>query len=265
MSRRLLAAMSGWGKSYHAQAIMEASIPAFTYVPILDFKDEYRGLVKAGLVSHFIVGPKELKWSSGTWRKFLEENPKVALARHRLTPEQWQQVAARVTTAARRLAQEPDSDGSLAVIDEAHFVAPQQGSVPSAIEGLATTGRGEGASSLWITQRLAKLEKTVTSQCDETLAGGFTSPPDRRALAPEYPEEVHDPEAATVSGLPSALEGDDGPVPLRKFKDDAGNTVGSEWIYSNNSGERERRDTRKMSMDTTHYGPEGNPIQDPTY
>jgi len=263
VSRRLLAAMSGWGKSYHGQGIMEASIPAFDYVAILDFKDEFRGLVKAGLAVHFIVGPAHRGWSADDWRELLKANGAVVFARHNLTPEDWRAVAARIVTAARDLA--PNSDGSLVAIDEAHFVAPQVGSVPTAIEGLATTGRGEGASSLWITQRLAKLEETVVSQADETLAGGFESSNDRAKLDPEYPERVHNPTADRVAHLPEELHAADGPLPLRKFEDDDGHTVGSEWIYSNAAGDRERRDTRNMSMSTTHYGPEGNPIQDPDY
>lgn len=264
MSRRLLAAMSGWGKSFHAQAIMEASIFAFAYVAVLDFKDEYRGLVKAGLASHYIVGPAELSWSVGTWRQFFEANGAVVLARHELKPEEWQTVAARVTSALRKLA--PESEGSLVVVDEAHFVAPQQGNVPEAIEGLATTGRGEGASSMWVTQRLAKLEETVVSQCDEKLVGGFESKNDRNKIDPEYPQDVHNPVASNLPPLPEEIQTNDGEnLPLRKFEDGDGNTVGSEWIYSDNSGEKERRDTRGMEMETTHYGPEGNPIHDPEY
>lgn len=256
--------MSGWGKSYHAQAIMEASIPEFDYVAILDFKDEYRGLVKAGLARHFIVGPKEARWSTETWQQFLEQNGAVVFARHQLKPETWQKVAARIITASRRLAQQ--SGSALVAIDEAHFVAPQQGTVLDAVEGLATTGRGEGASSLWITQRLAKLEKTVVSQCDETLLGGFSAPQDRSQIQAEYPVDVHNPELnGEIHGLPEELHADDGPLPLRKFEDDDGHTVGSEWVYANNSGEKERRDTRGMTMETTHYGPEGNPITDPAY
>jgi len=257
--------MSGWGKSYHGQAIMESSIPAFDYVPILDFKDEYRGLVKSGLASHLLVGPREATWSVVDWRTFLESNGAVVLARHQLKPERWRTVCARISQAARDLAG-PGNNGSLVVVDEAHFVAPQRGTVPPAIEGLATTGRGEGASSLWITQRLAKLEETVVSQADETLAGGFTSGNDRAKLDPEYPEYVHNPEhQGTIHGLPEELHADDGAVSLRKFEDEDGNTTGSEWIYSNAKGERERRDTSNMSMETTHYGPEGHPIQDPDY
>lgn len=262
MSRRLIAAMSGWGKSYHAQAIMENSIPAFDYAAVLDFKDEYRGLVEGGIASHLIVGPNEQRWTRETWREFFEQNGAVVLARHRLSPEQWREVSARVVGALRELARENGS--ALIAVDEAHFVAPQRGTVPDEIEGLATTGRGEGASSLWITQRLAKLEETIVSQADETLAGAFSSRNDRQKLDPEYPEAVHNPQADSIRGLPEELHADEGAIPLRKFEEN-GSTIGSEWVFADNKGNLERRNTRGMQMETTHYGAEGNPLKDPEY
>lgn len=268
MTRRLLAAMSGWGKSYHAQGIMEASAPAFDQFVVLDYKDEYRGLVLGGLAKHFIVGPRETAWTTADWRAFLERNPKVVLARHQLPPETWREVCARIVQAVRQTAPTLDNGGLIA-IDEAHFVAPQRGTVPDAIEGLATTGRGEGASSLWITQRLAKLEETVVSQADELLAGGFRSGNDRGKIDPEYPEAIHNPEATAVPALPSELQVDGENLPLRKFTeigdDGEEHTVGSEWVYSDDGGNRERRNTQGMSMETTHYGKEGHPLRDPEY
>ena len=258
MTRRLLGAMSGHGKSYLAQSLIERNIPEFEHVAVLDFKDEYRGLVKAGFASHFIVGPKEAAWNVSVWESFLAENGAVVLARYNLPPDEWQTVCARIIKAARRLGD------SLTAIDEAHFVAPQTGKVPDAIEGLATTGRGEGASSLWITQRLAKLEKTVVSQCDETVLGAFAAKQDRNQIQAEYPVDVHNPAVSRVSSLPEELHAPDaGPVPLRQFEDDAGHTIGSEWVFANTAGEMDRWDTRNLSMESTHYGPEGNPIHDP--
>jgi len=163
--------MSGWGKSWYAQLLFETNLPEFDYVGIFDYKDEYRGLVKAGLASHYIVGERETAWSVDDWETFFESNPKVVLARHRLKPEEWRDVVADAVQALRNLA--GPKHAALAGIDEAHFVAPQSGKIPDAVEGLATTGRGEGASSMWITQRLAKLDETVGSQCDERLVGGF--------------------------------------------------------------------------------------------
>ncbi len=93
--------------------------------------------------------------------------------------------------------------------------------------------------------------------------GGFTSDRDRGKIDPEYPEDVHNPQARSVPHLPEELQADGESIALRRFEDD-GSTVGSEWIYSDNSGNMERRDTREMNMQTTHHGPEGHPIHDPS-
>ena len=115
---------------------------------------------------------------------------------------------------------------------------------------------------MWITQRLAKLDETVGSQCDERLVGGFSGDRDRAKIDPEYPEDVHNPQARSIGRLPEELQIDGESVALRCFEED-GSTVGSEWVYSNNKGEMERRDTREMNMQTTHHGPEGHLIHDP--
>ena len=227
---------------------------------IFDYKDEYRGIVKAGLASHYIVGERETAWSVDDWETFFEANRKVVLARHRLPPEEWREMVANAVQALRNLA--GADTAALAGIDEAHFVAPQSGKIPDAIEGLSTTGRGEGASSIWVTQRPAKLDEDVVSQCDERIAGGLTSGRDRGKIDPEYPEDVHNPQARSIGRLPEELRVDGENLALRRFEED-GSTVGSEWVYSNNKGEMERRDTREMEMQTTHHGPEGHPIHDP--
>lgn len=266
--------MSGWGKSYHAQGIMEASAPEFDLFALLDYKDEYRGLVKHDLAAHYLVGPVELNWSVADWRRFFDENPKVVLAKHGLNDEEWRQVSNRIVGAFRSICG-ADTAG-LCAIDEAHISAPQNGSTPENIQNLATTGRGEGASSMWITQRLALLEKTIVTQADETLMGGFMRSQDRDQIGAEYPVDLHNPKAADVGPVQADLVPEDhedrieGDVahavpPLRKFVDDQGHTVGSEWVYANAEGDVERRDTREMEMESTHFGPEGHPIHDPTY
>jgi len=260
VTRRLLVAMSGWGKSWYAQLLFETNLPEFDYVGIFDYKDEYRGIVKAGLASHYIVGERETAWSVDDWETFFEANRKVVLARHRLPPEEWREMVANAVQALRNLA--GADTAALAGIDEAHFVAPQSGKIPDAIEGLSTTGRGEGASSIWVTQRPAKLDEDVVSQCDERIAGGLTSGRDRGKIDPEYPEGVHNPQARSIGRLPKELRVNGENLALRRFEED-GSTVGSEWVYSDNKGEMERRDTREMEMQTTHHGPEGHPIHDP--
>lgn len=265
----LEAAQSGWGKSAKAQNLMEKNAPDYDRMVVLDFKDEYRGLVKADIAAWWIAGPKEQRWSKSQWRTFIEANPKVVLARHNdLNAEAWRDLAAVVVDAAR------DLGDVLIVIDEAHFVAPQRGKTPPAVKGLATTGRGEGASSIWVTQRLSEMEETVIAQCQSRLLGGFESSADldKVARVVEYPEALHNPQAGRVQNSPEELQPVDdsgtqskgGLVPsLRKFEDDDGNTIGSEWIYSDNTGERRRVDTRGMfdSMTSTHYGAQGKQIR----
>ncbi|WP_459194708.1 ATP-binding protein [Halosimplex sp. J119] len=257
----LLAAQSGWGKSFKAQHVMEENIPEYEHVVVLDYKDEYRGLPKAGLARWWIAGPRELKWSPEAWKEFIEENGKVVLARHeRVRAEQWREMAARVISGARR------TGDVLIVIDEAHFVAPQKKKVPEAVSGLATTGRGEGASSIWVTQRLSKAEEDVVSQCQARLLGGFESSADLNKVEniTEYPKDLHNPQIRSVPRAPEELlpPNRDEPMSLQKHVED-GDTVGSEWIYSDNEGTRERRNTRGLAaeMDSTHYGKQGKGLK----
>lgn len=259
-----LAAQSGWGKSAKAQEVMEKNAENYERMVVLDFKDEYRGLVKAELADWWIAGPKEARWKRSHWRSFLEDNEKVVLARHdALTAEHWRELAARVIAAAR------DLGDVLIVVDEAHFVAPQRQKTPSAVKGLATTGRGEGASSIWVTQRLSEMEETVISQWQAKLLGGFESSADLGKIGSivEYPTSLHNPQAGDVHAAPEELCPDgsaSGSVPaLRKFEDDDGNTIGSEWIYSDNSGDRRRIDTRGMfeNMASEHFGAQGKQIE----
>jgi hypothetical protein len=263
VTHRLIAGISGWGKSYYTNAILAVNLPEYPVAVVLDYKDEFRGLVESDLARHLIVGPDEAEWSTRTWMQFIEKNPKVVLARYRLDPGVWRQVAGRVVAATREIGQQTDG-GALIALDEGHFIAPQSEKVPEPTSGLPTTGRGEGISSIWSTQRLAKIDKDVVSQADERLFGGFTSSADLNKIGGvvDYPQEIHNPTGNGPARAPAELLVDGEALPVRRWKDD-GKTVGSEWIYSDLSGEIERRDTRGMDPGVPHYGPEGTSIKDP--
>jgi len=255
--------MTGWGKSWYGQAIMEANAPEYDLFVVADYKDEYRGLCKAGLAQHMIVGPREANLSVDDWKQVLADNPKLVLARYGIDEDTWRDTISRVTKAVRDMCRSGSGSGFLAY-DEAHFLAPQRGGAPDPLMGVATTGRGEGVSSLWLSQRPATLSETVMAQCGERLVGGFMSDRDLSKIAPitEYPEQVHKPGADSVPRLPDALTVDGASTPLRRFED-GGVTVGSEWVFADDSGDLERRDTRQITMESTHYGPEGRGIADP--
>jgi hypothetical protein len=263
MTALLFAAQSGFGKSYHAQAWMESNADAYDGLVVMDYCREYRGLVKAGLARHWIVGPKERRLSASGWVKVLEANPKLVLERHNsLTADEWRAVCNRVAEAARTLQRD-----QLVVVDEAHFVVPQQGKLPDALKSIATTGRGAGTSSMWITQRLAEIDKTITTQCQSRMLGAFKGG-DLGSVTVEYPAELHDPAAdPSPHAIPDELlpPDRDKPTSLQKHEDDDGNTVGSEWIYSDDSGEIRRINTQHVTMHSTHYGSQGNDLQPPEY
>jgi hypothetical protein len=114
---------------------------------------------------------------------------------------------------------------------------------------------------VWITQRLSLLDKTVVTQASERLLGGFEGDEiDRvREAVSGYPADIHDPQASIAA--PDDLKADDGHDPLRLFQDAQERTIGSEWIHSTQTGDRRRIDTRGMTLDSTHYSPQGEPIE----
>lgn len=268
MTHALLAAKSGWGKSWFTQLYIEHNLESVDYAVILDFCDEYRGLAKAGMASWMGVGDVEADLTAESWARVIEDNEKIILARQGLRTEVWRDVVAEITEAARGLANEPDAEDDvdvLIVLDEAHFVAPQKEGYPDVIEGIATTGRGEGVSSIWVTQRLSELDETVIAQMMLFILGGFRSKADRDKIAGyiEYNVEVHNVTTSRVPGLPDVLHVDGEPLPVRKFENDAGDTIGSEWVRSDDAGHIERVDTRQKSMQSTHYGNEGHNLENP--
>lgn len=259
----LFSAASGWGKSITAQWFIEENAPNYDILVVLDYKDEYRGLVKGGLAKHYLAGPREHDaFAEDHWRRLVGGNPKLVLARHDLDDEAWREVCAALVSVCRSLEQ-----SVLVVVDEAHFVAPERGGYPAEIKGLATTGRGENASSMWVSQRLTELSETVIAQCTARMLGGYESDGDLRKIrgVVDYPVDAHKSGGRPVPGLPEDLHAPDaGAVSVRKFTE-GDRVVGSEWIWSDESGEKARHDTRGLAdrMRTTHYGAAGKPIRRP--
>lgn len=251
----------GWGKSYMAQCVLEKNLRDYAHSVTFDQCDEFRGLVKVGLAKHMIVSQQEVGLSVATWRRILQANPHIIIAKVESLPiETWKQVVATVSEAARGLDRE-----QLLTYEEAHFLAPQRGKTPKPIEHVATTGRGGGTSSIWITQRPSKLEETILSCAMSRYIGGFESDADLGKIdgITEYPTDIHNPQSGAVTGVAPELDTDDRDNCLSKFTDDEGNTIGSEWVYSDDDGNRSRVDSRKVTMESTHYGQQGKGLEIP--
>jgi hypothetical protein len=71
------------------------------------------------------------------------------------------------------------------VIEEAHNFAPQQGSAASSriLKNIASEGRKFGLGLCVVTQRAARIDKTVLSQCTTQLILQVTNPLDLKAIA----------------------------------------------------------------------------------
>lgn len=251
MSRELIAGQSGWGKSWLCQQRVEDNLPTFDAAVLLDYKDEYRGLATSGFAQWMGVGKTEAAFSVDAWQDLLDDNGSIVAARG-VPADQWREdVCATVARAASAF------DGEvLIVVDEAHFVARMRKTTPKPVEELATTGRGQGVASIWVTQKIAKLDSTVSSQCDRQLLGGFLDPNDidRVDSIVGYNADVHNPRASgPIRGLPDEL----GSSPLEETD------PGSEWIYSTREGEYRRIDSSTLSMTSTHYGASGSSLSIP--
>lgn len=266
-------AKSGWGKSFQGQAYLDTNMRGdrFDAVVVLDYKDEFRGLVKEGLARHYGAGPHELAgWGPSEWETLIQTNGHLVIARvSTLDDDGWQGICADIARAVRRI-----DLATLTAVDEAHVPVPEGEKVPKALTNLAKVGRGEQASSIWMDQRLADVSKKVVGETSAQLFGGFgekNALNDIARAVDGYPVEIHKPTADRIPGLPeelwaTAVDGDEpAPIPVRKFEDAASNTIGSEWIYSDDQGNMERRDTRGLSMQSTHYSPQGVAIEHPDY
>ncbi|MFC7226305.1 ATP-binding protein [Salinirubellus salinus] len=241
---------SGWGKSFGASALAERNTSKYDGVVVLDYKDEYRGLCSkehgpAPFV-HWQAGKVERElWTDDQYRDLLE-NGHVVVARNsrHLDNEGWREVVANIVRVGRRQMRD---HRLLFLIDEAHRVAPQSGSYPEVIGGLATTGRGEQKSAAWVSQRPASVDKDVFGNFDARFFGGFKDKNDLNAIdaITEYPKEVHQPGGSRVPSLPEELHAPDaGAVSVRKWSkelpDGSKVTTNSEWIYSDDDGELAR-------------------------
>ena len=269
MNLAVLAA-SGWGKSYALSALTERNIPQYDRVVVLDYKGEYRGLCSKehgpAPATHWQAGNVELhQFGSQQWQSLVEDNDAVVVERngHHLNNEDWREVCAAVIRAARAF------DGSvLVVIDEAHFVAPEGPGFPDEIKGLATTGRGEQTSAMWCSQRPSAVSKDILGNCEARFLGGFEDGNDLDAIRKvvEYPVDVHKTGGHPVPGLPAELHADDeGAISVRKWAevtdDGTRQTVDSEWIYSDSSGESGRlRSAERWDPACSHVGAAGKNI-----
>lgn len=269
----LLAAASGWGKGYLAQILTYRNMTGDRYdaVVVLDTSNEFRGLCSEehgpAPATHWTVTDTERqKLDRNDWREMIAANRNLVLERGVAKGEDWREAAAEIIMGARL-----SNLDVLVVIDEGHGVAPQQGAYPDEIHDLATDGRTEGGSatsSMWLTQRLAQIDKDVSGNCNGRFIGGFEDAGTLSSISDvlPYPKELHSSGGQEVhANLSEDLCAADGrKISVRKWTDPDENgepqTVNSEWIYSDETGKVERKESNDYEAACDHVGASGKRI-----
>lgn len=272
MTRVGLAATTGYGKSREMQNWLEKNLPEMDFAVVMDYKDEYRGLVRGvppsnsetDLCGWVIAGPREVDRSATWWARVIEDGGRLIIPRFRIDGDEWRQVCGRVSDALRILYEEHPGSKLLAAFDEAHVVAPQQGKYPAAVRKVAKVGRGEGLASLWATQELQDIDDRVSGMWDVQILGGFNTDTALGKLNVDYPADVHNLRLSPAScpPLPDELLVDGESIPLRRFYSDEDSLIGAEWIRSDGA-EIKRLNTRGTEMASVHYGSQGHDLVSP--
>ncbi len=111
-------------------------------------------------------------------------------------PDIQELVVSRLATALFELRKVNRLPPMMLVVEEAHNFCPQVGQVASSkiFRTIASEGRKFGLGLLCVTQRAAKIDKNVLSQCNTQIILKVTNPNDLKAIA------------ASVEGLTSGME-----------------------------------------------------------
>ncbi|WP_435358452.1 ATP-binding protein [Haloarchaeobius sp. DFWS5] len=252
------AAQTGWGKTYVSHSYIEENSEDYDVTIVLDYKDEYSGLVETGHLKRMTAPSGSENISPDQWEGIVSSVGGLQIVRVGLRDEQWQKLLESLIIALERM-----DISVFLVLDEAHRFAPQKGSYPEEISTLATTYHGDGFGVCWMFQRFAKIDKDILSCCTASMLGGFGTTNDIDQLDTiEYDSDVHLKDKERVSHLSDELCVDGKPLALRRFVDDDGHTVGSEWIYTDDQ-RTERLDSRDFEMQSTHYASDRKQIKHP--
>ncbi|PSP38283.1 hypothetical protein BRC71_06310 [Halobacteriales archaeon QH_7_65_31] len=269
----LVAGAAGWGKGYLAQILVYNNMIGETFdaVIVLDTSNEFRGLVSSehgpAPATHWAVTEREATaWDRQDWQALIGSNRNLVLQRGVAKGDEWQEAAAEIVMGARL-----SSLDVLVTIDEGHGLAPQSGgSYPEELEKLVTDGRTEGGaatSSMWLTQRLAQIDKNITENCNARFLGGFEGDNSLSSVGDilPYPKEMHATGGQPVnSSIPEKLLTDGEAISVRKWtepdEDGEPQTVNSEWIYTDETGKLARKQSNDYTAVCDHVGASGKRI-----
>lgn len=120
-----------------------------------------------------------------------------------VAPDVQEMVVARLATTLFEQRKKNKIPPLFLVIEEAHNFAPQQGQVTCSrvLKNIASEGRKFGLGLCCVTQRAARIDKSVLSQCNTQLILQVTNPLDLKAIAQSI-EGLTDGMTAMIQSLP---------------------------------------------------------------
>ena len=208
-SRLLVQANSGAGKSWLLRRILEQSHGKVQQI-VIDLEGEFGTLREK--YDYILAGkggdtPAEVRSAALLARRLLELKVSAIIDLYELPPQDRKRFV-RLFLESMINAPKELYHPCLVVVDEAHVFAPERGEseAMSAVIDLATRGRKRGYCAILATQRISKLHKDASAECNNKLIGrssqdidmkraaeelGFTSKDDMRSLRTLAPGEFY--------------------------------------------------------------------------
>src|SRR5439155_1318692 len=187
-------AKTGGGKSYITGVLIEELMKHHVTCVILDPHGEYASLAEKGKVAHgserFDVDPRGYREVIQVFSPDVKVSPHARPLKFTLSNLDARDILSLTggggklrqhLTALRKVNKIPPL---MLVVEEAHNFCPQVGQVASSkvFRTIASEGRKFGLGILIVTQRAAKVDKNVLSQCNTQIILKVTNPNDLKAI-----------------------------------------------------------------------------------
>ncbi|MGD0718032.1 MAG: ATP-binding protein [Thermoplasmata archaeon] len=161
--------------------------PDYTVADLVRAAEDGEGAIAETLYERLLyVEQTKLLGPQGTSLNDLVKKGEATLINLRgVAPDVQHLVAARISSTLFENRKKGKIPPLFLVIEEAHNFAPQQGQVVSSriLKTIASEGRKFGLGLCVVTQRPARIDKSVLSQCNTQLILQVTNPLDLRAIA----------------------------------------------------------------------------------
>lgn len=183
--KSVIISKSGYGKSYTARVVIEEGVKKGNTFTIIDPQDAYMNLPDFSYID-----AKDVKSAKGLGYLLAVSHKNSVIQTKRLTIDEQNKFLFEFLTSFRVNIRKGIQT---IVIDEAHKFAPEQEKTLSkdVVRGMFQENRSDGLGCIAITQRIARLDKTIISQADNMFIGRVTSHVDKQTIK-QYLEDPDD-------------------------------------------------------------------------